>query len=220
MGSRIAVNIALVNELKAILEPMKIDVWEVIRAAATKPFGYMPFFPGPGLGGHCIPIDPFYLTWKAREHGVFTRFIELAGEINTHMPHYVVDRVAEHLNNHGKAVKDSKVLVLGLAYKADIDDVRESPSFELIYLLLDRGAKVDYSDPHCAQTKAGRAFDLHMKSVPLTAETLNQYDLVLVSTAHSAFDWDMIAKHSKLIVDTRDALRKHHAVLGNRLKMS
>jgi len=215
-----AVNIALVNELKAILEPMKIDVWEVIRAAATKPFGYMPFFPGPGLGGHCIPIDPFYLTWKAREHGVFTRFIELAGEINTHMPHHVVDRVAEHLNEHGKPVKGSRVLVLGLAYKADIDDVRESPSFELIYLLLDRGAKVDYSDPHCPQTKAGRSFDLHMKSVSLTPETLAQYDLVLVSTAHSAFDWAMIAANSRLIVDTRDALRKWHGELGSRLKMA
>jgi UDP-N-acetyl-D-glucosamine dehydrogenase len=199
---------------------MKIDVWEVVRAAATKPFGYMPFFPGPGLGGHCIPIDPFYLTWKAREHGRFTRFIELAGEINTNMPHYVVDRVAEHLNDHGKPVKNSKILVLGLAYKADIDDVRESPSFELIYLLKDRGAKVDYSDPHCPQTKAGRAFDLIMQSVDLTPTLLEQFDLVLVSTAHSAFDWDMIAKHSKLIVDTRDALRKHHGELGNRLKMA
>ncbi|MBM4007573.1 MAG: nucleotide sugar dehydrogenase [Planctomycetes bacterium] len=215
-----AVNIALVNELKAILEPMKIDVWEVIRAAATKPFGYMPFFPGPGLGGHCIPIDPFYLTWKAREHGVFTRFIELAGEINTNMPHYVVDRVAEHLNNHGKAVKNSKVLVLGLAYKADIDDVRESPSFELIELLMHRGAKVEYSDPHCAETKTVRSHDLRMKSVPVTAESLKQFDLVLVSTAHSAFDWDMIAKHSKLIVDTRDAMRRHHGELGNRLKLA
>jgi UDP-N-acetyl-D-glucosamine dehydrogenase len=215
-----AVNIALVNELKAILEPMKIDVWEVVRAAATKPFGYMPFFPGPGLGGHCIPIDPFYLTWKAREHGRFTRFIELAGEINTNMPHYVVDRVAEHLNDHGKPVKGSKILVLGLAYKADIDDVRESPSFELIELLMHRGAKVDYSDPHCAETKTVRSYDLQMKSVALTPDTLKQFDLVLVSTAHSAFDWDMIAKHSKLIVDTRDALRKHHGELGNRLKMA
>jgi len=215
-----AVNIALVNELKLILEPLHIDVWEVVRAAATKPFGFMPFFPGPGLGGHCIPIDPFYLTWKAKEHGRGTRFIELAGEINTSMPHHVIDRVAEHLNNHGKPVKDSKVLVLGLAYKADIDDVRESPSFELIYLLLDRGAKVDYSDPHCAQTKAGRAFDLHMKSVALTPEVLQQYDVVLVSTAHTAFDWQMIAKHSKLIVDTRDAMRKHHGELGTRLKMA
>jgi UDP-N-acetyl-D-glucosamine dehydrogenase len=215
-----AVNIALVNELKAILEPMRIDVWEVVRAAATKPFGFMPFFPGPGLGGHCIPIDPFYLTWKAREHGRFTRFIELAGEINTSMPHYVVDRVQEHLNNHGKPVKDSKVLVMGMAYKADIDDVRESPSFELIYLLLDRGAKVDYSDPHCPQTKAGRTFDLHMKSVPCTPETLAQYDLVLISTAHSSVDWSMVARHAKLVVDTRDAMRPFHGQLGNRLKMA
>jgi len=215
-----AVNIALVNEMKTVLTDMNIDVWEVVAAAGTKPFGFMPFYPGPGLGGHCIPIDPFYLTWKAREHGRFTRFIELAGEINTNMPHYVVDRVAEHLNDHGKPVKNSKILVLGLAYKADIDDVRESPSFELIELLMHRGAKVDYSDPHCAETKTVRSYDLQMKSVALTPDTLKQFDLVLVSTAHSAFDWDMIAKHSKLIVDTRDALRKHHGELGNRLKMA
>ena len=215
-----AVNIALVNELKTTLTPMGIDVWEVIRAAGTKPFGFMSFFPGPGLGGHCIPIDPFYLTWKAKEFGCSTKFIELAGEINTSMPHYAIDRAAELLNNHGKAMKGSKVLVLGLAYKADIDDVRESPSFELIQLLEDRGARADYSDPLVPETWAGRKHDLQKKSVALTAASLASYDLVLVSTAHSAFDWNMIAKNSKLILDTRDAMRAHHTALGDRLMLA
>jgi UDP-N-acetyl-D-glucosamine dehydrogenase len=214
------VNIALVNELKTVLTPMGIDVWEVVRAASTKPFGFMPFYPGPGLGGHCIPIDPFYLTWKAKEVGKSTRFIELAGEINTSMPHYVVERVTEALNERGKSVKNSKILVLGLAYKPDIDDVRESPSFELIELLKGKGAAVDYSDPHCPETWAGRKHDLRMKSVPITPEALKQYDCVLVSTNHSAFDWATIAKHSKLVVDSRDALRAFHGEMGDRIVLA
>lgn len=214
------VNIAMVNELKTVLAPMGIDVWEVIRAASTKPFGFMPFFPGPGLGGHCIPIDPFYLTWKAKEVGRPTRFIELAGEINTAMPHYVVDRVAEALNERGKSVKGSRVLVLGLAYKPDIDDVRESPSFELIELLKHKGAQVDYSDPHCPETWAGRKHDLQMKSVPITPESVKSYDCVLVSTNHSAFDWATIAKHARLVVDSRDALRAFHREMEGRIVLA
>jgi UDP-N-acetyl-D-glucosamine dehydrogenase len=199
---------------------MGIDVWEVIRAASTKPFGFMPFYPGPGLGGHCIPIDPFYLTWKAKEVGRNTRFIELAGEINTAMPHYVVERTIEALNDRAKSLKGSRILVLGLAYKPDIDDVRESPSFELIELFKAKGARVDYSDPHVPETWAGRKHDLQMKSVPVTPETLASYDCVVVSTNHAAFDWAKVAKHSKLIVDSRDALRAHHAELGDRIVMA
>ncbi|MDZ4831477.1 MAG: nucleotide sugar dehydrogenase [Phycisphaerae bacterium] len=214
------VNIAMVNELKTVLTPMGIDVWEVVRAASTKPFGFMPFYPGPGLGGHCIPIDPFYLTWKAKEVGKSTRFIELAGEINTSMPYYVVDRVAEALNDRSKSIKGSKILVLGLAYKPDIDDVRESPSFELIEILKHRGATVDYSDPHCPMTWAGRKHDLQMKSVPVTPESLKSYDCVLVSTNHAAFDWSMIAKHSRLVVDSRDALRPFHREMEGRIVLA
>jgi len=207
-----AVNIAFVNEMKVLLTAMGIDVWDVIAAASTKPFGFAPFYPGPGLGGHCIPIDPFYLTWKAREVGLPTRFIELAGEINHAMPDYVVTRVIEALNERGgkgagRAVKGSRVLVLGLAYKPDIDDVRESPSFEIIQKLRDLGARVDYNDPHVARTHRMRRHDLRMASVPLTPATLKRYDAVVVSTAHSAYDWKLIARHSRLIVDTRNALR-------------
>jgi UDP-N-acetyl-D-glucosamine dehydrogenase len=214
------VNIAMVNELKTVLAPMGIDVWEVIRAASTKPFGFMPFYPGPGLGGHCIPIDPFYLTWKAKEVGKSTRFIELAGEINTSMPHYVVDRVGDALNDRGRSVKGSKILVLGLAYKPDIDDVRESPSFELIELLKQRGAAVDYSDPHVPATWAGRKHDLQMKSVAITAESLKSYDCVLVSTNHAAFDWALVAKHARLVVDSRDAMRAFHREMEGRLVLA
>lgn len=204
-----AVNIALVNEMKTVLSAMGIDVWEVIRAAATKPFGYQPFYPGPGLGGHCIPIDPFYLTWKAREVGLPTRFIELAGEINHAMPQYVVERVSLALNDRGKAIKGSRILVLGLAYKPDVDDVRESPSFELIEKLSELGARVDYNDPHVPATHRMRKYgDLGMKSVPLTANSLKAYDCVLVATHHRAYDWQMIADHARLIVDTRNALRE------------
>jgi UDP-N-acetyl-D-glucosamine dehydrogenase len=199
------INIAMVNELKMVFDRMDIDVWEVIRAASTKPFGYHPFYPGPGLGGHCIPIDPFYLTWKARQFGMPTRFIELAGEINTDMPHYVVHKVMEALNARRKSLNGSKVLVLGLAYKPDIDDVRESPSLELIELLKTGGAKVDYNDPYLPQTHKMREYDLKMKSVPLTAAKLKRYDCVLISTNHSDYDYPWIVKHAKLVVDTRNA---------------
>lgn len=202
-----AVNIALVNEMKVVLTAMGIDVWEVIAAASTKPFGFQPFYPGPGLGGHCIPIDPFYLAWKARELGMSTRFIELAGEVNHAMPDYVVRQTALALNQRGVPVKGARVLVLGLAYKPDIDDVRESPSFELIQKLEELGAHVDYNDPHVPRTHKMRRYDLQMSSVALTPEALASYDCVLVATHHSAYDWQMIADHAKLIVDTRNALR-------------
>lgn len=204
-----AVNIALVNEMKVVLDAMGIDIWQVVAAAKTKPFGFQAFYPGPGLGGHCIPIDPFYLTWKAREYGLSTRFIELAGEINRSMPEYVVNRTMLALNGVGKAVKGSRVLVLGLAYKPDVDDVRESPSFELIEKLEQLGAQVDYHDPHVAQTHKMRRHDLRMSSVELTPRTLAAYDCVLVSTNHSAVDWASVARHASLIVDTRNALDGH-----------
>ncbi len=201
-----AVNIALVNEMKTVLSAMGISIWEVIQAASTKPFGFQAFSPGPGLGGHCIPIDPFYLTWKAREVGMSTRFIELAGEVNHAMPSYVVQQTAAALNDHGKPVRGSSVLVLGLAYKPDVDDVRESPSFELIQQLKAMGASVDYNDPHVSTTHKMRRYDLNMASVALTADTVTRYDCVLVATDHSAYDWQMIADHATLIVDTRNAL--------------
>ena len=212
-----SVNIALVNEMKVILDAMDIDVWEVIEAASTKPFGFMPFYPGPGLGGHCIPIDPFYLTWKAKEVGRPTKFIELAGEINTAMPDFVVDRTILALNNHGKAAKGSKLLVLGLAYKPDIDDTRESPSFEIIEKLRDLGAKVDYSDPHVPESLPVRKHDLGMKSVETTPENLAGYDAVLMITDHALFDYGTIAEHAPLVVDTRNAFRSHAAAMGDRL---
>ncbi len=202
-----AVNIALVNEMKMVLTAMDIDVWEVINASATKPFGFQAFYPGPGLGGHCIPIDPFYLTWKAREVGMQTKFIELAGEINHAMPDYVVKRTALALNDRGKSIKGSKILVLGLAYKPDIDDVRESPSFELIEKLDHLGAQVDYNDPHVAATHKMRRHDLQMHSVPLTPQNLASYDCVLIATNHSVYDWQLISDHSKLVVDSRNALK-------------
>jgi UDP-N-acetyl-D-glucosamine dehydrogenase len=203
-----AVNIALVNEMKMVLMAMGIDIWEVIRAASTKPFGFQAFYPGPGLGGHCIPIDPFYLTWKAREVGMPTRFIELAGEINHHMPDYVIRRTMLAMNERGKAIKGSRVLVLGLAYKPDVDDVRESPSFELLEKLEELGAHVDYHDPHVPATHKMRRHDLRMRSIELTPEALRSYDCVLVATHHSAYDWQMIADNARLIVDTRNALRE------------
>jgi UDP-N-acetyl-D-glucosamine dehydrogenase len=200
------VNIALVNELKMLFDRMGIDVWEVINAAKTKPFGFHAFYPGPGLGGHCIPIDPFYLSWKAREYGRPTRFIELAGEINTHMPEYVVERVAEALNQHGKPLKGSQVLVLGLAYKRDVDDVRESPSVTLIELLQERGAKVQYHDPFVPSGKPMREHKItHLRSVPLTPASLKKYDCVLISTDHTSVDYDLVCKHAPLVVDTRNA---------------
>ncbi len=200
-----SVNIALVNELKVLCQRMGIDIWEVIEAAKTKPFGFTPFYPGPGLGGHCIPIDPFYLTWKAREYDFATRFIELAGEINTHMPYYVIQRVMEALNERGKALKGARVLVLGIAYKKDIDDMRESPSFHIIELLQKKGAMVDYNDPYIPKLPKLRGHDLSMDSVELNEDMLSSYDCVLIITDHSAYDYKWIVEHSRLIVDTRNA---------------
>jgi UDP-N-acetyl-D-glucosamine dehydrogenase len=203
-----AVNIALVNEMKVVLTAMGIDIWEVINAAATKPFGFQPFYPGPGLGGHCIPIDPFYLTWKAREVGQETRFIELAGQINRSMPEYVVHRTTLALNERGKAMRGAKVLVLGLAYKPDVDDVRESPSFELIEKLEELGAEVDYHDPHVPATHKMRNYDLKMRSIEFSAQSLASYDCVVISTHHAWYDWQQVADHSKLVIDTRGVMRK------------
>jgi len=200
-----SVNIALVNEMKVLFDRMGINVWEVIAAAATKPFGFQPFYPGPGLGGHCIPIDPFYLTWKAREYGMNTRFIELAGEINTDMPEYVVQKTAQALNAQRKPLNGSKVLVLGLAYKKDIDDLRESPSIEIIELLKAQGAKVMYNDPFFKQTHKQREHDLRMKSTPLTPATLKSCDCVLIATDHSSYDYQWIVDHAPLVIDTRNA---------------
>lgn len=202
-----SVNIALVNEMKMVLTAMGIDVWEVIAAAATKPFGFQAFYPGPGLGGHCIPIDPYYLTWKAREVGMTTRFIELAGQVNHSMPDYVVERLSRALNDRGKSVKGSRVLVLGLAYKPDIDDVRESPSFEIIEKVRDLGGIVDYHDPHVPATHKMRKYDLGMMSIELSAGTLSGYDAVVIATHHSVYDWQWIADNAKLIIDTRGATR-------------
>ncbi|HTF87304.1 MAG TPA: nucleotide sugar dehydrogenase [Planctomycetota bacterium] len=202
-----SINIALVNELKVILDAMKIDVWEVIDAASTKPFGFMRFTPGPGLGGHCIPIDPFYLTWVARRAGHATKFIELAGEINTRMPHYVVEKTMLALNTQGKAVNGAKVLVLGLAYKPDVDDVRESPAIELIELFEGLGASVRYADPHVPVPPRMREHDLrHHVALDLDPATIASFDVVVVATDHRAFDWDMIANHARSVVDTRNAL--------------
>lgn len=211
------VNIALVNEMKIILTAMGIDVWEVIAAASTKPFGFMPFFPGPGLGGHCIPIDPFYLTWKAKEVGRPTRFIELAGEINTSMPDYVVERTMLALNQRGKSLRGSRLLVLGLAYKPDIDDTRESPAFEVIEKLRHLGATVDYSDPLVPRTVPVRKHDLGMTSVELTPDNIAAYDALVMVTNHSKFDHATLAKHARLVVDTRDAFKTHAAEMGDRL---
>jgi len=203
-----AVNIALVNEMKILLTDMNIDVWEVIAAASTKPFGFQPFYPGPGLGGHCIPIDPFYLTWKAREVGRTTRFIELAGEINTAMPHYVIERTQHALNEHSKSLKGANVLALGIAYKKNIDDPRESPSAEIIELLRDRGAEVSYHDPHLPVFPSMRKHRIDLKSVALTPATLAAADCVLILTDHDAVDYSVIAQHAKLVVDTRNAMAR------------
>ncbi len=201
------VNIALVNELKPVLGAMGIDIWQVIDAAATKPFGFQAFYPGPGLGGHCIPIDPFYLTWKAKEFGHHTRFIELAGQINSSMPEYVIDRTAHGLNELGRPIRGSKILVVGLAYKPDVDDVRETPAAEIIKLLLEQGADVSYHDPHVPLFAGMRKYmEYRMHSTPLDAETVKATDCVLVVTNHKAIDWQMIAEHAKLVVDSRNAM--------------
>src|SRR3990167_5862778 len=200
-----SVNIALVNELKMLCDRMGIDVWEVIEAAKTKPFGFEAFYPGPGLGGHCIPVDPFYLTWKAREYDFSTRFIELAGEINTNMPYYVVGKVMEALNSKGKAIKCSKVLVLGVAYKKDVDDMRESPAVHIIELLKKRGAVVDYKDPYVSGLPKLRGHALRMDSVELNEKTIKGYGCVLIATNHSSYDYKWIVENSQLVVDTRNA---------------
>lgn len=202
-----SVNIAMVNEMKILFDKLGLDIWEVIEAAKTKPFGFQAFYPGPGLGGHCIPIDPFYLSWLARRHEMSARFIELAGEINTAMPHYVVDRVAEALNDESRSVRGSRVAILGVAYKKDVDDPRESPSFKLIELLAARGAVVTYNDPHIPRLPSMRSFQVpRLESSTLTADYLAGQDCVLIATAHSAYDWPFIARHARLIVDTRNAL--------------
>jgi len=203
-----AVNIALVNELKVLYDRMGIDVWEVIDAARTKPFGFQAFYPGPGLGGHCIPIDPFYLTWLARKQGLTTRFIELAGEVNSRMPEYVISRLAEFLNEAGKPIKGSRVCILGMAYKKDVDDPRESPSFVLLEMLLARGAIVTYNDPHIPRLPAMRHHRVpDLTSSKLTPEFLAEQDCVLIATDHSAVDYDFVVKHSRLVLDTRNATK-------------
>lgn len=203
-----AVNIALVNELKVIYEKMGIDIWEVIEACSTKPFGFMPFYPGPGLGGHCIPIDPFYLTWKAREHGITTRFIELAGEINTLMPDYVIQKIIFALNREGKSLKNSRILLLGLAYKKNVDDTRESVTFKIMELLEEKGAVTDYNDPYIPIIKSTRKYKKFTgkKSIPL--KKINEYDCVVILTDHTFYDFKAIEEHSSLIVDTRNACGK------------
>ncbi len=198
-----AVNIGLVNEMKIVADKMDIDIHEVIRAASTKPFGFVPYYPGPGLGGHCIPIDPFYLTWKAREYGVHTRFIELAGEVNSSMPDYVISKVAAALNLAKKAINGSRILVLGIAYKKNVDDMRESPSVMLMEKLRDLGADVSYSDPHLPVFPKMREHHFELSSVPLTAENLSAYDCVLLATDHDKFDYELIKQNAKLIIDSR-----------------
>jgi UDP-N-acetyl-D-glucosamine dehydrogenase len=198
-----AVNIGLVNELKIVSDRMGIDIWEVINAAATKPFGFTPFYPGPGLGGHCIPIDPFYLTWKAREYGLHTRFIELAGEVNTAMPEWVVGKIMDALNDRGKALHGAQVLVLGIAYKKNVDDMRESPSVELMNLLKKKGAEVLYADPFVSKFPPMRKYKFDLASTSLTPAVIEQVDCVLVATDHDDFDYQMIGRHAQLIVDTR-----------------
>lgn len=216
-----AVNIALVNELKLVYDAMGIDVWEVIDAAKTKPFGYMPFYPGPGLGGHCIPIDPFYLTWKSREFDRPTRFIELAGEINTAMPHYVVDKVAEVLDRQaGKALSRSRVLVMGLAYKKNVPDIRESPSLRLMELLVERGADVAYHDPYIPEVPRTREYAdlMGRRSVSLDEATVREFDIVLVSTDHDSVDYSGIAAWAPLIVDTRNVFARRNITAGTIFK--
>lgn len=210
-----SVNIALVNELKMVFERMDIDIWEVVEAASTKPFGFHPFYPGPGLGGHCIPIDPFYLSWKAREYDIETKFIELAGEINTSQPYYVVHRMMEVLNLHSKSINGSKILILGASYKKNVDDMRESPSLKLIELLRDRGAAVDYSDPYIPTLPQTRKYEFVMNSVPLTSDNLSKYDAVLLSTDHDDYDYNLIAESSKVILDTRNAFKSRKIIAGN-----
>jgi UDP-N-acetyl-D-glucosamine dehydrogenase len=203
------VNIALVNELKQLCLRMNMDIWEIIDAAATKPFGFMPFYPVPGLGGHCIPVDPYYLSWKAREYDFATRFIELAGEVNTAMPYHVAEATANALNTHKKSMKGSKMLLLGVAYKKDVDDLRESPSLKIMQLFLQRGVQLDYNDPYFPQLHKMRHYNYeNMKSVPLSPPTLASYDAVVIATDHSSYDYESIVNSAKLVIDTRNATRR------------
>lgn len=202
-----AVNIGLVNEIKILADKMDMDIYEIIHAAATKPFGFVPYYPGPGIGGHCIPVDPFYLTWKAREYGMHTRFIELAGEINNSMPQWVVNKLIDALNHQGKAIKQSNILLLGIAYKKNVDDVRESPAIHLMEILVKKGARVDYSDPYLPTFPKMREHHFDLESVPITAQTLEKYDAVILTTAHDLFDFNFIKEHANLIIDTRGIYR-------------
>ncbi len=203
-----AVNIALVNELKKVFDKMDIDIWEVIEAAKTKPFGFMPFYPGPGLGGHCIPIDPFYLTWKAREYGVHTQFIELAGEVNNSMPEFVVNKTIKAINSIGKSIVDSQILIIGIAYKPNIDDLRESPSLKIIELLRDEGANLNYFDPYIPKIPKTRKYEFNLESVDLSLIEEDYYDAAVILTDHSIINYDNIIKISKSVVDTRNAIKK------------
>jgi len=213
-----SVNIAMVNELKVLFDRMGIDVWEVINAASSKPFGFMPFYPGPGLGGHCIPIDPFYLTWRARQYELTTRFIELAGEVNTNMPSYVVGRAADALNDERKSLKGAKAMLIGLSYKPNVNDDRESPALRILELLSQKGAELAYHDPYIPRTEPTRKYDFRLDSEPLTPENIASKDLVIIVTDHDNVDYAALATHAKLIVDTRNALRKRSInVTGGRL---
>jgi len=203
-----AVNVGLVNEMKMVADRMGIDIYEVIDAAASKPFGFVPYYPGPGLGGHCIPIDPFYLTWKAREYGINTRFIELAGEVNSQMPAWVVGKVAEGLNRRCKSINGSRILVLGIAYKKNVDDTRESPAVEILQQLRNLGADVGYSDPQVARFPRMRQYRFDLASVELTPESIADYDCLVVATDHDAFDYEMVREHAALIVDSRGVYRE------------
>lgn len=205
-----AVNIGLVNEMKIVADRMGINIHEVIRAASTKPFGFTPYYPGPGLGGHCIPIDPFYLTWKAREYGINTRFIELAGEINTNMPNWVIEKTNDALNKAGKSIMGSKILILGIAYKKNVDDMRESPAIKLMELLEGKGATVDYADPHIPSFTKIRKSCINKFSIDLTADNIAKYDLLLLATDHERFDYEIIQRHSKIIIDTRGVYLKSY----------
>ncbi len=207
-----AVNIGLINELKIVCDKMDIDIYEVIDAATTKPFGFTPFYPGPGLGGHCIPIDPFYLTWKAKEYDVNTNFIELAGQVNTFMPTYVVQKTSEALNKHEKSIKGSSILILGIAYKKNIDDMRESPSLKIMDFLLQKGALIDYHDPYISVMPKTRDYNFNLKSIELNKSNLAKYDIVLLLTDHDSFDYDLIENFSSLIIDTRGRFNKSKKV--------
>ena len=210
-----AVNIGLVNEMKIVADKMGIDIYEVIDAAATKPFGFVPYYPGPGLGGHCIPIDPFYLTWKAREYGINTRFIELAGEVNSSMPEYVVGKVIQGLNEHKKSINGSRILMLGIAYKKNVDDMRESPSVEIMEQIQHCGAIVEYSDPYVPVFPKMRRYSFDLQTVELSQETVQSYDCIVVGTNHDDLDYPMILEHAKLIIDTRGVYRGKHKNVVN-----